>query len=178
MNRPRDQSNLHQDQLEALYREHRQGLYTLALSVTRCPDRAEDAVQQAFVRLYKRKSRSVGDPAAYVFMAVRNAAIDQIRKRKRDQRTASCIYDEALGAPAGADGPGPETAALRNERQRAVRDAVERLEDQQREVIVMKVYGGLTFEQIGQVLGAPLSTVASRYRRGLVKLEGRLSKWT
>jgi DNA-directed RNA polymerase specialized sigma24 family protein len=41
----------------------------------------------------------------------------------------------------------------------------------------MKVYGGLTFEQIGSVLGAPLSTVASRYRRGLAKLEDRLSRW-
>ncbi len=166
------------EQLEALYRRHRQGLYTLALSITRSADRAEDAVQEAFVRLFRRERPAVGDPASYVFMSVRNAAIDQIRKRKRDHRAASGIYEQALAGPDdGNPEPGPADAALLEERQRAVREAVEQLEDQQREVIVMKVYGGLTFEQIGQVLGSPLSTVASRYRRGLAKLESKLGKW-
>jgi len=173
-----------QAQLAELYQQHRQGLYTLALSITRSPHRAEDAVQEAFVRLYRRHRPAVGDPASYVFMAVRNASIDQIRKRKRDQRAASCIYEEAVSADGREQGPGsssppsPPAAALMGERQEAVKQAVDTLDEQQREVIVMKVYGGLTFDQIGQVLGAPLSTVASRYRRGLVKLEQRLSKWT
>jgi RNA polymerase sigma factor (sigma-70 family) len=95
-----------QAQLAELYQQHRQGLYTLALSITRNPHRAEDAVQDAFVRLYRRHRPAVGDPASYVFMAVRNASIDQIRKRKRDQRAASCIYEDAAPAEGPRDGPG------------------------------------------------------------------------
>lgn len=165
--------------LEELYIRHRQGLFTLALSITRSPQQAEDAVHEAFMRLFRRSQSSVGDPSAYVFMSVRNAAIDQIRKRKRDHRATSSIYSEAAGSGMmSGQGPGrPDHDALLDEKQQAVREAIERLEASQREVIVMKVYGGLTFDQIAQVLGTPLSTVASRYRRGLARLEEQLSLW-
>src|SRR4051795_7972904 len=71
--------------LEDIYARHRQGLFTLALSITRCAARAEDAVHDAFVRLCRRRSVSAPvngtgtasqpDPVAYVFASVRNAAV-------------------------------------------------------------------------------------------------------
>ena len=67
--------------LEAIYREDRQALYTWALSITRCPDGAEDAVQEAFCRLF-RLAAAPRSLRAYVFRAVRNAALDQASRAR------------------------------------------------------------------------------------------------
>lgn len=167
--------------LEALYKEHRQGLFTLALAITRSEDRAEDAVHEAFVRLFRREGRGMNDPAAYAYSAVRNAAIDQVRRDSRRRDKQGSIFDvgESSGIePRQGNGlAGPAESALDAERQQAVQEALERLSDAQREVIVMKIYGQLTFEQIGEALGEGLSTVASRYRRGLARLGDHLQKW-
>lgn len=146
--------------LERVYQDHRQGLYTLALAVTRCPGRAEDAVQEAFARLWSRGATPSGDPVAYVYAAVRNAAIDQVRRQPpaRPPEVAS-IYN---GLPAD-----PAARAVTAEQHRAVREAVEALPAAQRESVVMKIYGGLTFRQMADALGEPLPTVAARYRRAL-----------
>lgn len=159
--------------VEHIYRAHRQGLFTLALSVTRSAERAEDAVQTAFERLWRRPRRLTGDRVAYVYRAVRNAALDQMR------RARSRPVEVTLGGGESIfDGrPSPPHRAMAAEDEALLRDAVEALPDAQREVIVMRVYGGLTFEQVAEAVGDPLPTVASRYRRGLdalrQKLEGR-----
>ena len=151
--------------LERIYRRHRQGLYTLSLSITRCPSRAEDAVQEAFARLWQSGARPSGDPVAYVFAAVRNAAVDQLRHRGPEEFGPDppvSIFDGRAADPA--------SAAADAERAEAARRAMEALPVDQREVVVMKIYGGLTFEQIAEALGRPVSTAASRYRRALQRL--------
>lgn len=150
-----------------MYETHRQGLFTLALAITRCPALAEDAIQEAFLRLWRTGARPDGDPVPYVFAAVRNAAVDQVRK------------SAAAGRPVpesifGGEARDPSVSAATAEEHRAVREAVDALPDAQREVVVMKTYGGLTFEQIAQTTGEPLQTVASRYRRALERLGQRL----
>ncbi len=139
-------------------------------------DRAEDAVQEAFAKLFARSATAAGDPAAYAFSVVRNAAIDQIRKAGRDRAARQTIYEQD-GASMLLSASRPEQDAHASERRDAVAAALGKLNDEQREVIVMKIYGGLTFDQIGQAIGAPLSTVASRYRRGLARLETGLKPW-
>lgn len=166
------------DTLESIYREHRQGLFTVALSVTGSRDRAEDAVHDAFARLCRggQGKSMAGDPVAYAYAAVRNAAVDILRKRRElavdfSERGAgdSIFADAGRFTPAGAD-----ALAASAETESEVRQALEELPDEQRQVLVMKTYGGLTFEQIGQALNEPLSTVASRYRRALDRLKHRL----
>jgi RNA polymerase sigma-70 factor (ECF subfamily) len=76
---------LDRGELERLYGEYRQQLFTCALAITCSPARAEDAVHDAFCRMLRRR-RAVDDAAAvdlkaYVFRAVRNAAVDQLRRR-------------------------------------------------------------------------------------------------
>jgi len=156
-----------QDVIERIYWEHRQGLYTLALAITRRPDRAEDAVQDAFARLWGSKARPDGDLVPYVFAAVRNAAIDQIRRRDPAVTGADSvsIYN---GLPAE-----PEDRVVTAEEHRRLRQALDDLPETQRETVVMKVYGGLTFEQMSRALGEPLQTTASRYRRAIERL-GRM----
>lgn len=156
--------------LERLYRRHRQGLYTLALSITRCPAQAEDVIQEAFARLWKSPAAPTGDAAAYVFAAVRNVAIEQCRSRRPDrlgQDLPASIYDGREVNPA--------SAAMDAERVDALRRAVDGLPAEQREVVVMRVYGGLKFGRIAEALGQPVPTVISRYHRTLARLRAQMN---
>lgn len=152
--------------LENVYWTHRQGLYTLALAITRCPSLAEDAVQDAFTRLWRSNVRPRSQLVPYVFAAVRNAALDQARARHREAPLPASIYN---GRPGPSDNP-----ALDADDQRRLRDAVDRLPDRERETLVLKVYADLTFEQVADVLDEPLGTVAARYRRALDRLCERM----
>jgi RNA polymerase sigma-70 factor (ECF subfamily) len=155
--------------LERIYRRHRQGLFTLALTVTRSPAAAEDAVQEAFARLWRLKKRPAGDPVAYVFAAVRNAATDQLRRRREPPADAAAsIFNGSVTSP--------EAAALEAERQRLLAEAVEALPEAQREAIVLRVYADLSFAQMAEALGEPLPTVAGRYRRGLERLRETMAR--
>ena len=155
--------------IESIYRQHRKGLYTLALSIAGREDLAEAAVHEAIVRLCKADREPTGDPVAYVFAAVRNAAVDQKRRLKTAGGQAVSIFDVAEPAQV----PGATLADA--ERDRLVADAIGDLPEDQREAVVMHLYTGLTFEQSAQALGVPLQTMASRYRRALGKLKESLA---
>ena len=150
--------------IEQIYRQHRKGLYTLALSITRRADSAEDAVHEAIVRLCRSGKSPTGDPVAYVFAAVRNAAVDQNRKPG-----SVSIFE--LPEPSHE----ASSAVEKLERDRMVADAIEELPEDQREAVVMHLYTGLTFQQAAEALDVPLQTVASRYRRALAKLKEQLT---
>jgi len=158
--------------LEEIYREHRQGLFSLALSVTRSPMAAEDAVHDAVVRLAKTTSAPEGDAVAYVFRSVRNAAIDQLRKRGRSREQS---IEQSTGVFASAE-PQPEAQMMASEQKTQLMQAVDSLPDAQRQAIVMKVFAGLTFQQIALSCDEPLSTIASRYQRGLAKLRHTMER--
>lgn len=156
------------ENLEQLYARHRQGLFTAALSITRCAARAEDAVHDAFVRMCRVSAGDAkGDPVAYAYAAVRNAAIDQ-QRRVKSQAKAESVFD---GHHERA-----EQGAIEAERQDVIASAIEALPDEQREAVVLRVYAQLSFAQIAQVVDAPLQTVATRYRRGLERLRERLGR--
>jgi len=148
---------------ERVYKEHKQGLYALALSVTRRPDQAEDAVHDAFTRIFRTKREPTGDYVAYVYACVRNAAIDKIRKRKHAQMPEAMIFE--------SDAMAPQQMLEISERDQRLQDAITQLPSHEKQVIIMKIYGQLTFEQIAQANDQPLATVASRYRRTLAKLK-------
>jgi RNA polymerase sigma-70 factor (ECF subfamily) len=173
--------------LEQLYRQHRQGLFSVALTVTGHTDRAEDAVHNAFVKLWVTEAFVPDNPnaAAYVYQAVRNAAIDICRKAGRQplRSLGECdsIFDTGsgltgnIGSSSGqAAAHQPIAALLESERSNLVRQALEGLPAAKREVVVMKLYGQLTFEQIALSLGEPRDTVASRYRRALEEIKRAL----
>jgi RNA polymerase sigma-70 factor (ECF subfamily) len=130
-----------------------------------CRTRAdsEDAVQDAFVRFWKSRGRA-RDETAYLFACVRTAALDLARggeRRKRHEAAAS-IFECSP----------PE----RDHWREAVEAALEKLPAEQREVLVLKIWGGLTFAQIAEMLAIPMSTAASRHRYALERLEALLAK--
>jgi RNA polymerase sigma-70 factor (ECF subfamily) len=153
--------------LERIYREYRQQLFTCALAITRCPERAEDAVQEAFHRLF-RASAKPRRLKAYVFRVVRNAAIDQVRRQEPPTEELS----EFIFEP----GTGPREAVTDKEFSQRVAEALLNLSADERETIVEHIYGDLTFREISRVRQAPLGTVTTWYRRGLKKLRGLLEE--
>jgi RNA polymerase sigma-70 factor (ECF subfamily) len=133
---------------------------------TNLPD-AEDAVQNGFLKFWETRARA-RDELAYLYTCVRTAAMDLGRgTRRRDVREANAppMHQSAF-----------EPSAKRVERQLMIERALNQLPGDQREVVVMKIWGGLTFAQIGQALGASPNTAASRYRYALARLEAELSE--
>ncbi len=156
--------------LRDVYHSHRQGLFSLALSITGSRQQAEDAVQEAFAKMAGRKPLE-GDPVPYVFKAVRHAAIDIQRARRRDQQLSASLFNGFSPPPKATD---PQIQLLTKERDQILREAIENLPESEREAIVLKALAGLTFEQAGEAAGIPAKTIATRYRRALQKLETRL----
>jgi RNA polymerase sigma-70 factor (ECF subfamily) len=150
--------------LRMVYTSYREELYTYAVSITRDRAAAEDAIHAAFQRLLTQP-RLPTDLRPYVFRAVRNAAIDSFR---RHGTGADDIlkFESATSASRAGDALLPEE----------VESGLRELSSDERETIVLKLYDGLTFQEIADVHGAPPPTVASWYRRGLEKLRARLAK--
>jgi RNA polymerase sigma-70 factor (ECF subfamily) len=161
---PPDRANLTQ-----LYCDFRQQLFTCALAVTGSPSRAEDAVHDAFFRMLRRQDAAgnrVTDLKAYVFRAVRNASFDQLRRLGPPREPLpDYVFDPASGPAATA-----EDADFK----RQIVELLARLSPDERETIVLHLYGDLTFQEIATIREAPMGTVVTWYRRGLDKLRRKL----
>lgn len=161
--------------MESLYREHRQGLFTYALSIVGCPQAAEDAIHNAFARLHRGSKFEAESEQAkmvpYVFRCVRNCAIDLQRKRKQEKRLGESLFENVQQLDSS---PSPSDSLLTQERADILRAAIDELSEPEREVVVLKVFAGLTFEQAGEMANTSPKTMATRYRRALVKLENQL----
>lgn len=166
-----------QPSLESIYSNHRQALFSLALTITGCPSLAEDAIHQAFIRLGKQNLKRPRDLVSYVFQSVRNSAIDQSRARRQQHSLKETIFNGFVPPPANSLDD-PPLNVLTRERDQVLRQAIDELPDITREAVILKTFSELTFEQIGVVLGMPTKTVATRYHRALktlqLKLRGRL----
>ncbi len=146
-------------------------LVRLAVAITRNQDDAEDAVQSALVRVadHPRLLNKAEEPWYYLLRMVRNEALLILRQRNRSLTLAS--LSDLLTRTAVDEAEKEETF-------RAVWSALRKLPVQQSEVVVLKVWEGLTFAQIGKVLDITPSTAASRYRYALEKLSRKLASYT
>ncbi len=158
--------------LDALYARH--GGLAIALAQRQLGDRAaaEDAVQEAFVALWRRAARF--DPRqcavrTWLLTIVRNRCIDELRRRAIRDKRASVLDEQPIAV---ADDPWPET--WKRTCGTAIRTALAELPPDQREVVELGFYGNLSHAQISARLGAPLGTVKKRMRTGLKRLRCRL----
>jgi RNA polymerase sigma-70 factor (ECF subfamily) len=152
-------------------RRHGPALVLLARQWVANPADAEDVVQEAFVRFWRSRHRAA-DPTAYLYTCVRRCALEHLRgRRRRARREEAAARAEALaGAPLFA------CPLEQGERRAAIEAALRRLPEAQREVLVLKVWGGLSFPQIAAALGVPANTAASRYRYALARLRQELAE--
>ena len=127
---------------------------------------AEDVVQDAFVRFWRSRER-VTEPTAYLYACAKTCALDW--QRGRNRRTQR----EQINARPESE---PMFVAEIEDRERraAIESALIALPERQREVLIMKIWGGLSFPQIAAALESSADTVASRYRYALAKLHDLL----
>jgi RNA polymerase sigma-70 factor (ECF subfamily) len=136
----------------------------LVLSARQWCSEPEDVVQEAFAKLV-RQSRPPVDAAAWLYRVVRNGAIDAFRRARRRQRRESAVARPVRWfIEPEVDGLYADTAVA----------ALERLVPEEREVIVARHWGGLSFEQIANVVGCSASTAFRRYTAGVEELRRQL----
>ena len=157
-------------ELARLYDEHAPALFAFLLNLTRSEADTRDLLQDLFVKLARQPDllRDVRDERSFLLRLTHNAAIDLMRRRTaRDQRheTFSVETFSAFAPTAG-----PDEQAFRN----ALAEALGELPPDQRAVVHLKLWSGLTFEEIAETLEIPLNTAASRHRYGLDKMRTRL----
>ncbi len=153
--------------LAELYDRHGRTAYGLALRMLRDEALAEDAVQEAFLTVWRSAARFVPERAkasTWILTFVHRRAVDLVRREER-RRTEPLELREQVAGPEDVD----ETTWLRLQRER-VQAALGRLTDQQREVLELAYYGGFTQSELADRLGEPLGTIKSRMFTGLGRL--------
>jgi RNA polymerase sigma-70 factor (ECF subfamily) len=155
---------LDRQQVKTLYEQH--GRVLLAYAVSLLPDRAasEDVLHQVFVKLLQGNIGIKGSPVRYLYRAIRNAAFNYRRNHSREVELDT--DSRWLESPSGM--PGMEAVGL------ALEEALRELPDEQREIIVLRVWGQMTFEEAAAALEISPNTAASRYRYALAKLKEQL----
>jgi RNA polymerase sigma-70 factor (ECF subfamily) len=150
---------------DALYRDARDDVFAYTATLLRDRAAAEDVTAQAFERAYKRRSgfdARRGTPRAWLFGIARNAALDELRRRKR-AATAELI-------PGPAPQPGPDEAAEAAAERDAVRRALGSLAARDRELIALKYHAELSNAEIAAVLGVSASNAGTLLHRAMTKL--------
>jgi len=160
----------HATEIERLYDEHAQPLFAFLLNFTRDEADTRDLLQEIFVKLAREPELldDVREERAFLIRLAHNAAIDLIRRRGTRERTKENFAAEIISPFATTSDP--DEKLFREE----LAVALGELPEEQRAVVHLKLWEGLTFEEISTALDIPANTAASRYRYGLDKLRGRL----
>ena len=156
--------------LERLYDEHADALFAFLLNFTRDEQDTRDLLQEIFIKLACEPDllRGARDERAFLIRLAHNAAIDLMRRRGARERRQDTFVTKTISVfepPDNADEAAFESA---------LNSALAELPPDQREVVHLKLWEQMTFEQIAGALGIPPNTAASRYRYGIDKLRERL----
>jgi RNA polymerase sigma-70 factor (ECF subfamily) len=162
--------------LETLYDRYHTMAYALALRITTETGLAEDVVQDSFLGVWRNAGRyaeTKGSVRGWLLAIVRHRAIDAMRRRRAGVALGDEV-DETLPAALTLPDIWPEVAGRLDAEQ--VRRALTALPPAQREVIEMAYFDGLTQREIADRTQAPLGTVKSRMRLGLVSMRQQLAR--
>ncbi|HET7567653.1 MAG TPA: sigma-70 family RNA polymerase sigma factor [Gaiellaceae bacterium] len=161
-----------QSALAELYDRYGRTAYGLALRVLRDEALAEDAVQEAFLSVWRTASRFVperGKASTWILTLVHRRAVDAVRREERRRA------DSLELAPEQGGGAVDEDAWLRLQRER-VQEALRQLPDAQREALELAYYGGFSQSELAERLGQPLGTIKSRMFAGLTRMRELLGE--
>jgi RNA polymerase sigma-70 factor (ECF subfamily) len=163
----------------ALYDHFGASLLAIAMRITGSRSEAEDVIQDVFTRAWREAQsfdRTRGTSAAWMVTLTRNRAIDHVRARKRrvthedDQMREEPVV---LEAPAS-----PERSVSEAQRAAAVRLALDTLRPEQRQVLELAYFGGLSHSEIAEKLQQPLGTVKTRIAQAMKRLRDELDHFS
>jgi RNA polymerase sigma-70 factor (ECF subfamily) len=158
------------NEIERIYDAHAQPLFAFLLNFTRDEADTRDLLQEIFVKLARdpKLLDGIREERAFLIWLAHNAAIDLIRRRGTRDKAKQNFAAEFISPFAPTSDP--DEKVFREE----FTVALGELPEEQRAVVHLKLWEGLTFEAIAAALEIPPNTAASRYRYGLDKLRGRL----
>ena len=171
-----------QEAFEQLFGLYRGPVYAYLARTTGDRHLAEDLLQDVFLRLIQNIERysESGRFEAWLFRIAANRVRDWARRRVKSERVGAAGHsdDESRG-PNVVDRPveaPPEVRLVRNEEAELLAAAMETLEPQERQVLMLRHYGDLSFREIADIMGRPLGTVLARSHRALLKLREKLQR--
>lgn len=149
-----------------LYEAARGAVYAAALGILGHPQEAQDVTQDAFVRIWESAPsyRSQGSPMAWMLTVTRNLALMALRRSARQGE----LTEEEWAAIPDRDGTAAALDRL------VLREALTVLDEEERQIILLHAVSGLKHRETARLLEMPLSTVLSKYQRGLKKLRKQL----
>lgn len=154
------------DQVQGWYEQHGRALVAYLCSVLGDRTSAEDVLQQVFLKLLKGNVEVPGEAVkAYLFRAVRNTALNLAQRNSR-----STSFDTTMKETQGKGQQWFEAPVELGYWSTKLEEAVRDLPAEQGEVLVMRIWGEMTFEEIATVLDISINTAASRYRYAIGKL--------
>lgn len=159
-----------QPALAALYDETSRWVYALSLRILGDTGAAEEATLDVYMQVWRQAGsydRTRGNPSAWLLTLARSRAIDRLRSAGRAKRQDQTFEPVA---PAASGSQDPEESVILAERRRFVQRALAGLSSEQREVIEIAYFSGLSHGEIAEKLGQPLGTIKTRIRSGMMKL--------
>ena len=160
--------------LSALYDRTSSHVYGLVIRVLNDPTMAEEVTLDVYMQVWRQAGQfnpDRGKPIVWLAVLARSRAIDRLRARKKEREGRQDLETiESVPATKG----NPEESSVYNQQCRVVQKALTSLAMEQRQVIEMAYFGGLSQSEIAAQIGEPLGTVKTRIRLGMIKLRNIL----
>jgi len=163
--------------LSEVLNELSDGLYGYAMVLSRDRTEAEDLVQETCVRAIQaiESLRPGSNVKSWLFTILRNIWLNRLRRRRTAPKMVELDGDEGTAQAAVASSKDPHALYVSKVERQLVRGAILQLSDEFREIIVLREYGDLSYQEIAGILGCPAGTVMSRLGRARSKLRSLLS---
>ncbi|HEY1406211.1 MAG TPA: sigma-70 family RNA polymerase sigma factor [Spirochaetota bacterium] len=161
------------DAFSEIVGRYKDRVYGMAFRVLGDPDEADECAQDIFVRIYNTlpSFRAESALSTWIYRVAYNLSLDYARKRKRKKKREAFSADDGDCDPSFSDPrSNPESIALRNEELRQIQSALLKIDDDQRELIILCDIEGKDYDEIRAITGLAMGTIKSRISRGRVKL--------
>ncbi|MGM9607640.1 MAG: RNA polymerase sigma factor [Oscillospiraceae bacterium] len=152
--------------LETLYRRTSAAVYAFALSILKNTHDAEDVLQDCYLKIYAGAAgyRSAGKPMAWILTIARNLCLQRLRERQRTSDLPQEDWEPWLAS----------CQEISQEDRMVIRECMDRLSDQERQIVILHAVAGFRHREIASLLDLPLATVLSKYSRAVRKLKQAL----
>lgn len=152
--------------IEPFYEKTHAAIYGFILSILKNREDAEEILQDTYIRIYQMSDRYVkrGNPMPWIFTIARNLALMKIRSRKREGELTEEQWENIA-----FEGPG-----ITDEEKMLLGEAMSKLSDRERQVVLLHAVAGLHHREIADILEVSLSYVLSKYHRSILKLRAML----